>query len=170
MHICTGWRISTQLQGESHMLTVQHILQKKGPLVQSIDADASVLDAALLMNQFRIGCLVVTKGKAVIGIFTERDILCRIVANETSPRDTRIGEVMTAPVAVCTPETPLAECRAVMREKRIRHLPVVKDEQLIGMLSIGDILAESEQQQAKTIQFMYEYMHGGSGSPAATNV
>lgn len=152
------------------MNTVQHVLNKKGPLVQSIDADATVLDAALLMNQFRIGSLVVTNGDAVIGIFTERDILGRVVAQESQPRSIRVGDVMTSPVAVCAPDTPLAECRAVMRDKRIRHLPVVENGRLMGMLSIGDILAESEQQQAETIHFLYEYMHGGSGSAAAASV
>ena len=152
------------------MNTVQHVIQKKGPTVQSIDADATVLDAALLMNQFRIGSLVVTKGDAVIGIFTERDILGRVVAQEAHPRNLRVGDVMTSPVAVCTPTTPLAECRTIMREKRIRHLPVVENDRLIGMLSIGDILAESEQQQAETIHFLYEYMHGGAGSAAAASV
>lgn len=152
------------------MTTVQHVIKKKGPAVQSIDADATVLDAALLMNQFRIGSLVVTKGEAVIGIFTERDILGRVVAQEAQPRSIRISDVMTAPVAVCAPDTPLAECRTIMREKRIRHLPVVENERLVGMISIGDILAESEQQQAETIHFLYEYMHGGSGSAAAASV
>jgi CBS domain-containing protein len=113
------------------------------------------------MNEHRIGALVVTEGEHVVGIFTERDILNRVVAQERSPGETRVRDVMTSPVAVCSPDTTTAECRRVMRDRRIRHLPVVDNERLVGMVSIGEITADNEAEQSETIRYLYEYMYGG---------
>ena len=142
------------------MSSVQNILERKAAHVISVGCDASVLEAAQLMRDQRVGALVVTQGRNVIGIFTERDILCRVVASRRDPVTTQVREVMTAPVACCTPETSRAECRAVMRGRRIRHLPVVKDERLVGIVSIGDILEVTEAEQAETIQYLHEYLYG----------
>ncbi len=142
------------------MPTVQNVLDKKGHHVHSIDAEKTALDAARSMNENRIGALVVTRGEKVVGIFTERDILYRIVAERQDPATTTIKDVMTAPVACCTPETTREECRNVMRSKRIRHLPVVHAGRLMGMISIGDVLEASEADQEKTIQYLYEYLYG----------
>jgi len=141
--------------------TVQQILDKKGRRVFSVDAEATVLDAARLMNDHHVGALVVTRADKVVGIFTERDVLNRVMAQERDPARTAVREVMTAPVACCSPQTTWAECRTVMRSRRIRHLPVVEGEQLIGIVSIGDILEETEAQQQQTIRYMYEYVFGG---------
>jgi CBS domain-containing protein len=142
------------------MQTVQTIIAKKSPHVFSVNTSASVLEAAKVMNEHRIGAVVVTEGEKVIGIFTERDVLNRIVAKQLAPAETRVGDVMTSPVAVCAPDTTRAECRAVMRERRIRHLPVVEASRLVGMISIGDLTAENEAEQSETIRYLYEYMHG----------
>ncbi len=142
------------------MSTVQDILDRKGQRVVSIDADASVLAAAGVMNANHIGGLVVTRGDRVVGIFTERDVMNRIVAAQRDPATTKVGDVMSSPVAVCTPETTNAECRSVMRNKRIRHLPVVANERLVGIVSIGDVLEVAAAEQAETICYLYEYMHG----------
>jgi CBS domain-containing protein len=142
------------------MASVHCILEKKGAHVFSIVEDRSVLDAAHTMNEHRIGALVVTRGELVVGIFTERDILNRVVASERDPQQTLVREVMTSPVACCTPETTREECRAVMRSRRLRHLPVVKDGALVGMISIGDVLEAVEEDHVATIQYLYEYMHG----------
>ncbi len=142
------------------MGTVQKILERKGRQVHSISEDASVLEAARQMNEHRVGALVVTRAERVVGIFTERDILCRVVAAQRDPAQTKVGSVMTAPVAVCTPETTREECRNVMRARRIRHLPVVSEGRLTGIISIGDVLEATEADQHATIQYLYEYMHG----------
>lgn len=142
------------------MPTVQSILDKKGPQVHRIAEDQTVLAAARTMNENRIGALIVTRGEKVIGIFTERDILCRVVAAQREPARTLVKEVMSSPVACCTPETTRDECRAVMRSKRIRHLPVVQDGVLVGIVSIGDVLIAAEEDQVATIQYLYEYMYG----------
>jgi CBS domain-containing protein len=141
------------------MVTVEKILEQKGREVVSIDHEAKVVDAAHLMNERHIGALVVTRGEKVVGIFTERDILNRVVAQLRDPATTAVHEVMTSPVACCTPQTPRAECRSVMRNRRIRHLPVVQDEQLTGIISIGDILEDEGAEQQETIRYLYEYIN-----------
>lgn len=142
------------------MHTVQHILDKKGSSVATIDADASVLDAARLMNERHIGALVVTGHDKVIGIFTERDILNRVVAAESSPTKTLVKDVMSTPVACCRRNTTEAECRAVMRKKRIRHLTVVEEGRLVGIISIGDIIEDESAEKDNTIQYLHEYLYG----------
>ncbi|MEK6798209.1 MAG: CBS domain-containing protein [Planctomycetota bacterium] len=142
------------------MPTAQSILNRKGTTVATIDREAVVLDAATLMNQRRIGALVVTSGEKVVGIFTERDVLNRIVAAGLDPRTTHVGKVMTSPTACCRRDTKLSECRSVMTEKRIRHLPVVEDGKLYGMVSAGDILASEVAEQQATIEYLNEYLHG----------
>ncbi len=143
------------------MTPVERILQKKGPHVHSITEDATVLDAAGIMNTQRVGALVVTRGDKVVGIFTERDVLNRVVAARRDPGKVSVGEVMSAPVACCTPQTSPDECRAVMRSQRLRHLPVVDAGRLVGIVSIGDLLQDAEESQQQTIQFLHEYIHGG---------
>lgn len=142
------------------MSTIQRILDKKSGSVSSIEADATVLDAAKLMNERRIGALVVTRGEKVIGIFTERDILNRVVAAQRSATETIVKDVMTAPIACCQRNTTEAECRAVMRSKRIRHIPVVEDDRLVGIISIGDIIEEETAQKDETIHLLHEYLYG----------
>ncbi len=142
------------------MHTVQHILDNKGSSVATIDADATVLEAARIMNEQRIGALVVTQRDKVIGIFTERDILNRVVAEQSSPAETVVKDVMTAPIACCRRNTTEAECRAVMRSKRIRHLPVVEDDRLVGIISIGDIIEDESAEKDETIHYLHEYLYG----------
>lgn len=142
------------------MPTAQTILDRKGGEVSTVKADESVLEAAHLMNKLRIGALVVREGQKIIGIFTERDILCRVVAESKSPSEVQVREVMTSPMAVCRRDTPLSECRMVMTQKRIRHLPVVEENTLHGMISSGDILASEMADHKSTIEYLHEYMHG----------
>ncbi len=144
------------------MPTAQDILAKKTGEVAMIDQDATVMEAAKIMSDRRIGSLVVGSRDKVVGIFTERDVLNRVVARHLDPSETIIKDVMTTPVACCQPTTKLAECRSVMTEKRIRHLPVVKDNMLMGMISSGDILALEYGEQQRTIEYLHEYLHEGT--------
>ena len=137
------------------MHTVQHILDKKGSSVTTIDADATVLDAAGLMNERHIGALVVTRRDKVIGILSERDILKRVVAAQSSPAKTVVKDVMTTPVACCHGNTSEAECRAVMSRKRIRYLTVVEEDHLVGIISIGDIVAHDSAEKDDTIHWLH---------------
>jgi CBS domain-containing protein len=143
------------------MATVRDILAAKGPHVQSIGPDATVLDAALLMNEHKIGSLLVMTGGRLAGIITERDLLVRVVGRRRDPADTPVREVMTAEVACCRPETELAEARGVMKNRRIRHLPVLDtDDRLLGLVSIGDLNAHLAQDQENTIHVLHEYIYG----------
>ncbi|MFG0329496.1 MAG: CBS domain-containing protein [Phycisphaerales bacterium] len=142
------------------MHTVSQLLQEKGARVHTIDPDTTVLDAARLMNTERIGSLVVVNKGKVVGIFTERDLMRRVVAQEKNPGDTKVGQAMTTGVIAAGPHTSLDEVRAIMREKRIRHMPVIDDnEKLVGMLSIGDLNFAHEKTQEETILYLEQYMY-----------
>lgn len=143
------------------MPQVSDILRVKGSQVHSIAADTTVLEATQKMNQDKIGALVVTVKEEIVGIFTERDVLRRVVAEQRDPRSTLVGEVMTAEVICCPPETDVDEVSSIMRDRRIRHVPVCDAEgQLLGMVSIGDINACNASNQESTIHFLSEYIYG----------
>jgi CBS domain-containing protein len=142
------------------MPDAQSLLDRKGVDVATIDGTATALEAAKVMNDRRIGALVVVSGERAIGIFTERDMLIRVVAAGRMPGDTKVADVMTSPMACCRRDTPLAECKAVMTDKRIRHLPVVEEGKLYGMISSGDILASEAADQQATIEYLHEYLYG----------
>lgn len=145
------------------MGTVKDILAKKGRDVATVTRDQTVLAAAEEMNRRRIGSLVVVEEGTVVGIFTERDILTRVVAARRDPAATRVEEVMTTPVAVCRPDTRIEECRGVMTNQRIRHLPVIADGRLAGIVTSGDVLASEMAEQQQTITYLQEYIHGPRG-------
>jgi CBS domain-containing protein len=141
------------------MATAQQMLKEKGDTVYTVEPDATVLVAAQKMNEHHVGSLVVTKDGRLAGIFTERDILRRVVGEGRDPEKTTVGEVMTTAVACAAPETTLDEMKHVMREKRIRHLPVVvEDRRVIGMVSIGDLNRTENSVQAQTIHYLEQYM------------
>ncbi len=142
------------------MANVQAILERKGTQVYSAPEDTTVLAAARLMHEQRVGALVVTRGQKVIGIFTERDVLNRVVAAQRDPATTLVKDVMSSPVACCTPETSRVECLAVMRQRRLRHLPVVQGDRLMGIVSTGDLLEAAEADQQATIRYLHEYLYG----------
>ncbi len=142
------------------MVKVKDILAKKGNFVAPIGKNNTVLEAAMEMNARRIGALVVTEGKNVVGIVTERDILRRLVAAQRDPEKTTVGEIMSSPVACCRTETTLEECRGVMTNKRIRHIPVVEDNNLMGIITIGDLMAYEVEESQETILYLHEYIYG----------
>ncbi len=142
------------------MKRVKDILEKKGQDVASIKEDSNVLEAAREMNLRRIGSLVVLKGERVVGIFSERDILTRVVAAGANPAESRIADVMTSPVACCRLDTSLEECKSVMTELRVRHIPVVEDGKLQGIVTAGDVMAFEATQQQSTIEYLYNYLYG----------
>ena len=147
------------------MSTVRRILEKKGRTVHSTDATQSVMAAAQLMNKRTIGGLAVIDDGNMVGILTERDILTRVVAAARDPAATTVREVMTSPVATCRPETSVHECIAVMTGKHIRHLPVVDDQGLCGMITSRDLLAFQVTEHEATIRHLKSYASdvGGEG-------
>lgn len=142
------------------MATVQDILARKGTQVHTFPATATVLDATLCMNEHRIGGLVITQESRIVGMFTERDVLRRVVAELRPPASTRVADVMTTDVICCTPETPLDEASRIMKDHRIRHLPVCgSDGRLLGLISIGDLNAYHSSDQEAYIHFLNEYLY-----------
>jgi CBS domain-containing protein len=144
------------------MATVMAILTSKGTHVLTIGKEATVIQAALLMNDHKVGALVVTEGDGVAGMFTERDVLRRVVGEQRDPANTRVAEVMTTEVLCCEPQTSIEEARGVMKNRRIRHLPVVDAGRLCGLVSIGDLNAHQMTSQEHTIHLMHEYLYGRS--------
>lgn len=143
------------------MPTVRDILNGREGVIYSIGPDASVLEATRLMNQRHIGALAVVQDGRMIGIFTERDVLRRVVGEERAPAQVRVAEVMTSHVVCCRPQTTLDEARSVMKNRRIRHLPVINDSgTLVGMVSIGDLNAYRADDQETTIYLLHEYLYG----------
>jgi len=144
------------------MPLVKDLLAKRNASVVQVGEQQSVMDAARLMKQHRIGCVVVTHKDRVVGIFTERDILMRVVAEGRDPNGVPVAQVMSTPVAVCTPETTVDECTATITEKRHRHLPVVERGQLVGLISSGDLLANQVREHETTITYLKEYMYSST--------
>lgn len=143
------------------MAQVCDLLLRKGGHVLTIGPTASVLQAALIMNEHRIGSLVVVDEGRVVGMFTERDVLQRVVAERLDPEATQVGDVMTTSVVCCSPDTTLDEARGVMRDRRIRHLPVADaNGQLVGLISIGDLNAHLQAAQEQTVFLLTEYIQG----------
>ena len=140
------------------MPKVRDILARKGNVVRTIAPSASVLEATREMNEHRIGALLVAHGDRIIGVFTERDVLTRIVAAAADPASIKVQDVMTSPVAYCTPETNLEECKGIFTEKRIRHLPVMEGEKVVGVVTPGDVLAFEADDQVRTIHYLKEYI------------
>jgi len=143
------------------MATVQDLLARKGPHVFTTGPGATVLDAAFLMNEHKIGSLVVLDDDRVIGIFTERDVLRRVVGEQREPATTLVGEVMTTEVVCCTLATTITEARGAMKNRRVRHLPLVDGEhRLLGLISIGDLNAYETSDHEQTIYLLQEYISG----------
>lgn len=143
------------------MATVKDLLDHKGNQVSSIQPQATVYEAATRMNDKKIGALVVIEEDRLVGMFTERDILLRVVAQKRDASQTTVGEVMTCEVACCRLHTTLDEARGVMKNRRIRHLPVVDEQdRLLGLISIGDLNAHQNSAQEKTIHLLHEYIYG----------
>jgi CBS domain-containing protein len=117
--------------------------------------------AVILMNDHKIGSLLVLEEGRLVGILTERDILLHVVAAERNARTLRVEEAMTRDVVCCRPHTSLEEARGVMKNRRVRHLPVLGEEdQVVGVISIGDLNAHQVTNQEQTIYLLQEYIHG----------
>jgi len=134
--------------------------ERDGRAVATVTPDDTVLDAAKLMNEERIGAVpVLNADRRVVGMFTERDVLTRVVAAEKAPRDVLVREVMSSPVIACGPDTTLDELRHVMLTQRIRHVPVVEDGELLGIVSIGDLNVAQVAVMTETISYLEQYMY-----------
>ena len=142
------------------MADVAKILADKGGDVIRIGGDATVFDAIKAMVEANVGAILVTGSNAdrIEGIFTERDYLRRIAVEGRTSRDTLVRDVMTSPVIFVGPETSVEEAMALMTDRRIRHVPVVDAERLVGMVSIGDLVRVQSQEQSFKLRYLTEYI------------
>jgi CBS domain-containing protein len=141
------------------MAVVRDLLARKGTDIVSIAPTATVLEAARLMNDRGVGgVVVVDEAKALLGIFTERDILRRVVAAGLPPETTKVADVFTRDIVTCGPDMKVEEVGSIMSTRRVRHLPVVDAGGLHGVVTIGDLLAHRLSDQETTIQHLNSYV------------
>src|SRR5918995_1966991 len=136
------------------------ILEDKDGDVLEIDGDSSVLEAVQLMVENNVGSLLVTERGEVVGIVTERDYLRRVTL-EGRTEEAPVREIMSSPLVVATAETTVDECMAMMTDRRIRHIPVVDEEKVVGLVSIGDLVKFKSKLQSFEIQFLNDYITAG---------
>ena len=142
------------------MSRVSEILRGKGTDVLKIDASSTVFDAIKKIVDKNVGSILVTEGDEVVGIMTERDYLRKIAVLGRTSHETLVNEIMTAPLVYVTPETTIEESMAIMTDRRIRHLPVVEDEDVVGIISIGDLVKFQSREQSFQIQYLTDYISG----------
>ncbi len=140
---------------------ISALLGRKGPKVHAVTPTMTVADAVAEMNRNCVGCVIVLDGIRLCGIFTERDVLRRVVGASLDPRRTRVASVMTDKVMTVPPEMTVEDALILFTEKRCRHLPVVSDGKLVGLLSSGDVsrwMSDSHQAEAEHLK---NYIAGG---------
>lgn len=142
------------------MKTVKQLLQGKGYEVASIEPDKSVYDAMQLMAARNIGALLVLEAGKLIGIITERDYSRKTHLLDKSVRDVLVKEIMTSQVAYVSPDYTAEDCMALVTEMRVRHLPVLENDQVIGIISIGDLVKDAISDREFVIHQLERYIYG----------
>ena len=142
------------------MSTVSEILEHKGGMVLSVNTDETVFDAISLMAQVNIGAVLVQNGDAISGIFTERDYLQKIALKSLSSQETRVGDVMTSPVISADPGDSIQQCMETMTTCHCRHLPVVENGKLLGIVSIGDLVKRMLDEKESEVEQLSQYITG----------
>ncbi|MBE2239561.1 MAG: CBS domain-containing protein [Caldilineaceae bacterium] len=140
------------------MATVKQILEGKGYQVWTITADQTVYNALRLMGEKEIGALAVVEGGTLVGILSERDYARKVVLQGKTSRETLIREIMTSPAISIRPDQSVAECMTLMTDRRVRHLPVLDNSKLIGMISLGDLVKSVIDEQQFTIKQLEGYI------------
>lgn len=141
--------------------SISTLLEQKGGAVRSVPTTVTVLEAVQEMNRHKIGSVLVMNSTRLAGIFTERDVLLRVVGAEIDPMTTPVTKVMSANVLTVTPEATVQQVMDIFTEKRCRHLPVMRDSQVVGLISIGDVsrwVANMHRAEAESLR---QYIAGG---------
>lgn len=140
--------------------TVRMILKNKGNYVWSLPPDRTVYEAIAMMAEKSVGTIVVLSGEQLVGIISERDYARKVVLKGKLSKETLVSEIMSSPVTTVDPDRTADECMRLMTEKRIRHLPVMDQGKLVGVVSIGDLVKAIVSVQAETIQYLSDYIGG----------
>lgn len=141
--------------------TVSAILGRKGSQIFSIPPDATVFEAIAMMDEKNVGALLVVRGEEMLGIISERDYTRKMILRGKRSRETRVEEIMSTNVRTAAPTETVEHCLRVMTEKHIRHLPVIDQKKLIGLVSIGDLVKHIISTQSATIEHLESYIQGG---------
>ena len=138
--------------------SLQEIIKEKGGVIHKVALEATVADAVVKMNAERIGSVIVMDGDKMMGIFTERDVLTKIVSCNCDPAQTPVADVMTRDLLTLAPSASIEEAMRVVIERHIRHLPVIEGDKLLGMVSSGDLTRWILRDQEETIKDLYTYI------------
>lgn len=141
--------------------TLADLLEKKGKAIFSIAPDATVFDAIKIMAERGVGALLVTEGEKLVGVLSERDYARRVILEGRASRETPVREIMTSRVVYGRPEQSVDDAMAIMTEKKFRHLPVMKDGKLIGIVTLGDAVKELLSEKQFIIEQLENYISGG---------
>lgn len=142
------------------MQQVKHLLAGKGSAVYAVAPDASVYEAIQQMAEKNVGALVVIKGDQLVGILSERDYARKVILKDRSSRDTLVGDIMTASVVTVGLDVSVDDCMRLCTDGRLRHLPVLDDGRVVGMVSIGDLVKATISEQRETISQLESYIVG----------
>ena len=141
------------------MTTVRHLLDHKGRALFTIEPEDPVLEAIRMMADRGVGALLVMRGTELAGIVSERDYARKVVLLGRSSAETPVWQIMTSPVITVPLDASVQDCMRLMTERRIRHLPVVESGQVLGMISIGDLVRAVIEEQQQTIEQLESYIH-----------
>jgi len=142
------------------MITVGELLDRKGHNIWSVSPDDSVFEAIKKMDESGVGALVVLKDGHLAGMLSERDYARQVILKGRTSKETKVKEIMSSQVYYTFPEQTVDDCMIVMTERRIRHLPVLKDDELVGMVSIGDLVKDIIAEQKFIIEQLEHYISG----------
>lgn len=142
------------------MTLVSQILKKKGSDVWSVRPEETVFDAVKMMAEKGVGALLVMEDDKLVGIISERDYARKIILEGKASRDTKVADIMTRRVLCASPDRTVEECMALMSDKRARHLPVVEGKKVVGVLSIGDLVKATIDEQKVLIDQLKQYISG----------
>jgi CBS domain-containing protein len=142
------------------MVRVRHLLDRKGKDVWSIDAAAPVLEAIKVMADKHVGALPVTRDGELVGVVSERDYARKIILLGRSSADTSVAQIMSAPVVTVSLDEDVRHCMELMTERRLRHLPVIDDGRMVGVISIGDLVRAVIEDQEQTIEQLERFIAG----------
>jgi CBS domain-containing protein len=146
--------------GERLVRNIRDILREKGTAVYSISPDDTVYDALKLMAEKNVGALLVLDGDRLAGIISERDYARKIILKDKLSKETRVKEIMTTEILTVTPAMDLDECMELITDKRLRHLPVVENDRVLGIISIGDIVKGIIDHKESVIEQLESYIKG----------
>ncbi len=141
------------------MKTIQQFLDSKRPRLVSVSPETTVLDVLRLMAEKEIGAVLVLDGDRLAGIFSERDYARKVVLQGKASKDTPVREIMTDKVVCVHPEQSIEDCMGLMTDKRIRHLPVLEHNKVVGVVSIGDVVKEMLSEKDFVIKQLESYIH-----------